>query len=298
MKFSSNQLKLISEIVSSHQDLLIEQRESAECLVWTQDNAVYLIVKQAAWELGFIDQDAECIALAWLMHTSDINHLNPSYWPNDPKLFGLSLRHGKLNFAACRHDLGLYVVAPDAQWVKKLAQAGVKTIQLRFKSTQADLIEKEIVDSISACLNEDISLFINDHWQLAIKHQAYGIHLGQEDLVNADLDLIRKSSCRLGISSHGYAEMINADQYSPSYIAIGAVYPTTLKQMQTAAQGIGRLRQYAKLLEAYPLVGIGGISEDRIHDVLQTGVGSVALVRAVINSLDYVSAIKNLQDHF
>jgi len=108
------------------------------------------------------------------------------------------------------------------------------------------------------------------------------------------LDAIRKAGLRLGLSTHGYAEMVYADSFLPSYIAMGAVFPTQLKRMPTAPQGLGRLRKYAQLMHHYPLVGIGGIDESKIQAVAQTGVGSVAVVRAITGSDKPEAAVKRL----
>jgi thiamine-phosphate pyrophosphorylase len=132
-------------------------------------------------------------------------------------------------------------------------------------------------------------LFINDHWQLAIEAGAYGVHLGQEDLQAmkpASLKAIKDAGLRLGLSTHGYAEMVIADQHSPSYIAMGAVFPTTLKQMATAPQGTGRLAVYARLLRDYPRVAIGGIDKASLPAVLASGVDSVGVVRALTGAAD------------
>jgi thiamine-phosphate pyrophosphorylase len=122
------------------------------------------------------------------------------------------------------------------------------------------------------------------------------VHLGQEDLEVADLDAIRSAGLRLGLSTHGYAEMVYADRFCPSYIAMGAVFATNLKKMATAPQGLGRLYKYAQLMGHYPLVAIGGIDESSIHAVAQSGVGSVAVVRAINGSSDPKTAVKRLQE--
>ena len=122
---------------------------------------------------------------------------------------------------------------------------------------------------------------------LALRHGAYGVHLGQEDLdalTPEELQTLRDSGLRLGVSTHGYAEMVRADAVGPSYIAMGAVFPTTLKKMATAPQGLGRLAAYAKLMKNYPQVAIGGIGQEQFAEVLATGVGSIAVVRALVNA--------------
>jgi thiamine-phosphate pyrophosphorylase len=177
-----------------------------------------------------------------------------------------------------------------------MVDAELPTAQLRFKSDDAKSIRQQVRAAVDAVQGSKTLLFINDHWEEAIEAGAYGVHLGQEDLVSANLDVIREAGLRLGLSTHGYAEMLIADRYCPSYIAMGAVFPTNLKKMPTAPQGLGRLYAYAKLMGHYSLVAIGGIDESSIHAVSQSGVGSVAVVRAITASDDPKAAIKRLQN--
>jgi len=180
--------------------------------------------------------------------------------------------------------------------VGRMARSGVPTLQLRFKSDDPAAISREVQAAVQAVQGTDALLFINDHWQEAIAAGAYGVHLGQEDLGTADLDAIRQAGLRLGLSTHGYAEMCLADTHAPSYMAMGAVFPTTLKRMKTAAQGTGRLHAYAQLLREYPLVAIGGIDMERLPEVMSSGVGSVAVVRALIAAKDPEAEAKRLSD--
>ena len=166
-----------------------------------------------------------------------------------------------------------------------MAQAGVPTVQLRFKSDDPAAITREVRAAVQAVQGTASLLFINDHWRQAIAAGAYGVHLGQEDLdalSPEELRTLRESGARLGVSTHGYAEMVRADAASPSYIAMGAVFPTTLKKMATVPQGVARLAGYARLMRGYPLVAIGGIGLAQFPQVLATGVGSIAVVRAVV----------------
>jgi thiamine-phosphate pyrophosphorylase len=293
---SSDERTLVEKIVHLHQTLKIEQRDSYQDFVLTSKDTIYRCVKVACFELGFIQQDAELIAWAWSKQSS-ASAFDPEHWPSNLQDFD-SYPTNLPSFASCPLELGLYVVAPSAQWVAKLAQAGVKTIQLRFKSESKELIEQEVQAAVQSVQGYPCHLFINDHWQAAIDFKAYGIHLGQEDLSSADFAAIQAAGLRLGISTHGYAEMLRAIAYQPSYIALGAIFPTTLKAMETAPQGIGRLRQYARLLKGFSLVGIGGVDASNIRQVIDSQVGSVAVVRAVIQAQDYQSAIANLQSYF
>lgn len=291
---------LVDKIVQAHQDLQIQPSQTIEPHRFSQTDPVYQVTKLACLKLGFIERDAQSLALAWMRMNPNLEDLNPSSWPDQPEFFGIKGRDHANAFPSCPKQLGLYIVAPDAQWIKRLLEMGAKTVQLRFKSNDPKQIESEVAKTIqiSHDFGTSAHVFINDYWELAIKYKAYGVHLGQEDMDQANLELIRSAGLRLGLSTHGYAEMIRADQFAPSYIALGAIFPTTLKQMETAPQGLARLRQYVKLMQSYPLVGIGGVNETNIDQVLNAGVGSAALVRAVINAENPEQSFNDLMRYF
>ncbi|WP_453934437.1 thiamine phosphate synthase [Acidovorax temperans] len=253
----------------------------------TSNDPVYLAALHACSQLGFIAHDAECLARAWLAQSTRTGQFDAALWPSDPRDFGLQTTPRASAFVTCPQALGLYAVLPDADWVGRMARAGVPTVQLRYKSDDAVAIAQEVRKAVAAVAGTPALLFINDHWREAIAAGAYGLHLGQEDLdalTPEELQTLRDSGLRLGVSTHGYAEMVRADAVGPSYIAMGAVFPTTLKKMATAPQGLGRLAAYAKLMKNYPQVAIGGIGQEQFAEVLATGVGSIAVVRALVNA--------------
>ncbi|KJA12481.1 thiamine-phosphate diphosphorylase [Acidovorax temperans] len=253
----------------------------------TTNDPVYVAALHACSQLGFIAHDAECLARAWLAQSTRTGQFDAALWPSDPRDFGLQTTPRASAFVTCPQALGLYAVLPDANWVGRMARAGVPTVQLRYKSEDAVAIAQEVRKAVAAVAGTPALLFINDHWREAIAAGAYGVHLGQEDLdalTHEELQTLRCSGLRLGVSTHGYAEMVRADAVGPSYIAMGAVFPTTLKKMATAPQGLGRLAAYAKLMKSYPQVAIGGIGQDQFAEVLATGVGSIAVVRALVNA--------------
>ena len=259
--------------------------------------AVYQAALRACSALGFIACDALCLAAAWQAQATRTGQVDPLHWPDAPQDFGLQPVPHDNAFASCPQALGLYAVLPDAAWVGRMARAGVPTVQLRFKSDDAAAVRREVQAAVAEVQGTGALLFINDHWQEAIEAEAYGAHLGQEDLDALqphEVDTLRDSGLRLGVSTHGYAEMVRADAVSPSYIAMGAVFPTTLKRMATAPQGVARLGAYARLMSHYPLVGIGGIGAEHFADVAATGVGSIAVVRALVNAADPEAAAREL----
>jgi len=262
---------------------------------WSDD---WLAALAAFLDCNFEPHDALVLALAW--RSGD--ETKDDAWPVD---FATFPRVGDLapapepGFPSCPDALGLYPVLPSAEWVERVLDLGVCTAQLRRKSTDADDLQREIERSVAAGRRHQARLFINDHWRAAIASGAYGVHLGQEDVLTADLNAIARAGLRLGLSTHGYYEMLRALHFKPSYLALGAVFPTTTKVMPTKPQGLARLRRYVQLLKGrVPLVAIGGIDGNVIADVLATGVGSAAVVRAVTEAPDTASAVSSLQQKF
>ena len=250
--------------------------------------------------LEFTQEESQVLAKAWMNQSRREGRFDPIKWPQRIKDFVTKEETSPYHFEPCE-PLGLYAVLPDAQWVDKMAQAGVPTVQLRFKSEDPQAINDEVKRAVQAVKGTDTHLFINDHWQYALEHGAYGIHLGQEDLEDmqeASLKAIEAQQCRLGISTHGYTEMLKAHAIRPSYMALGAVFPTTLKRMKTLPQGLGRLRAYAQLMSPYSLVAIGGIDEPQFNEVLSCGVGSIAVVRALVQAPNPQAQAQSLMAYF
>ncbi|MCG8710833.1 thiamine phosphate synthase [Brenneria sp. 4F2] len=195
------------------------------------------------------------------------------------------------SFAPTAHQLGLYPVVDSVIWIDRLLAAGVKTIQLRVKDRTDQQVEQDVIQAIALGRHYQARLFINDYWRLAVKHQAYGVHLGQEDLDTADLAAIKQAGLRLGVSTHDDRELERAIAIRPSYIALGHIFPTQTKAMPSAPQGIAELtRHVAALGERFPTVAIGGISPDRVPAVLASGVGGIAVVSAITQAPDWRQA--------
>ncbi|WP_082007715.1 thiamine phosphate synthase [Tepidimonas taiwanensis] len=282
----------VEAVVRHHADLAIARDADSHAL--PASPRIADVAYAAARRLGFIEADARCVAQAWERRCAR-RAFDPADWPDDPEDFGWHATGPA--FAPCPAKLGLYAVLPDAEWVGRMARAGVPTVQLRFKHTDPKRIAEEVEAAVRAVAGTPARLFINDHWRAAIAAGAYGVHLGQEDLdalTPDDIAQLRASGLRLGISTHGYAEMARALAVGPSYIALGAVFPTTLKAMPTAPQGPGRLRRYARAARDLPTVAIGGIGLAELPAVAASGVGSFAVVRAITSAPDPEAAAAEL----
>ncbi|EJB5285016.1 thiamine phosphate synthase [Vibrio vulnificus] len=201
-------------------------------------------------------------------------------------------------------QLGLYPVVDDVSWIEKLLPLGIKTVQLRIKDPNQTDLEQQIVRAIQLGRHYGAQVYINDYWQLAIQHQAYGVHLGQEDLQVADLAALANAGIALGLSTHGYYELLRIVQLQPSYIALGHIFPTTTKQMPSLPQGLVRLKLYQQLIDTMPYddsitgvptVAIGGIDQTNAATVWRCGVSSLAVVRAITLAKDVKAAIEHFK---
>ncbi|KTD54190.1 phosphomethylpyrimidine kinase/thiamin-phosphate pyrophosphorylase [Legionella sainthelensi] len=251
----------------------------------------------ASLALGYSLEDAIIIAKMYTHQTMRRTQTGFDFrgFPEDeidlPYLASTPLYEVPKPFKRC-HRLGLYPVVDSFSWVELLLNVGVKTIQLRIKE-RTETLEKEIQRSIALAKKHSATLYINDYWELALKFEADGVHLGQADLDAADVDAIRKRGLLLGVSTHCYYEVAKAHAINPSYIAIGPIYPTTSKVMPFLAQGIERLKRWQRTLN-YPLVAIGGINIERVSEVVTTGVQGVALISAITKAQDPRKATEQL----
>ncbi len=179
-----------------------------------------------------------------------------------------------------------YLIVDSADWIERLVPLGVKLVQLRKKDGTAAELRAEIRRAKAICADHACQLIVNDHWRLAIDEGCDFVHLGQEDLAVADLPAIRSAGLKLGLSTHDEAELETALAASPDYVALGPVWPTILKKMKWAPQGLDRLRDWKARIGDLPLVGIGGINIDRIDDVFAHGANSAAVVTDITLNTD------------
>ena len=179
-----------------------------------------------------------------------------------------------------------YPVVPGAEWVARLVPLGARLIQLRVKDQPDEVIRQQLRLARSTCRMFGAQLVVNDHWQIALEEACDFVHLGQEDLATADLRALRRAGMRIGISTHDHAELDVALSAGPDYVALGPIYPTTLKQMPWAPQGLEKLAVWKRLVGETPLVAIGGLTVERAKSCLAAGANSAAVVSDIIAHSD------------
>ncbi len=179
-----------------------------------------------------------------------------------------------------------YPIFDSADWLARMLPLGVRLVQLRVKDRAEAETRAEIARARDLCRAAGATLVVNDHWRLAIDEGCGFVHLGQEDLDDADLPAIRRAGLRLGVSTHDDAELDRALAAAPDYVALGPVYPTILKAMRFAPQGLARVTEWKARIGDLPLVAIGGLTVERAPGVLAAGADVVSVVTDITLAAD------------
>jgi thiamine-phosphate pyrophosphorylase len=179
-----------------------------------------------------------------------------------------------------------YPVVDSVAWVARLALLGAGTIQLRAKNLGDAEALQLVRDALEIIRGTPARLVVNDYWRAAIMAGAKHLHLGQEDLAEADLKAIRDAGLTLGLSTHDDVELETALRAKPDYIALGPIFPTTLKSMRFAPQGIARITEWKRRIGNIPLVAIGGIKLEQASAIFAAGADSIAVVSDVTQNAD------------
>jgi thiamine-phosphate pyrophosphorylase len=179
-----------------------------------------------------------------------------------------------------------YLIVDSSEWIARLVPLGVKLVQLRIKDQPDADIARQIREAKTVCADHGCQLVVNDYWRLAISEGCDFVHLGQEDLADADVDAIRKAGLKLGVSTHDGAELSTALEVQPEYVALGPVYPTVTKELKWAPQGLEKITRWKADIGDLPLVTIGGLTVERLSGVFEHGADSAAVITDITRNSD------------
>ena len=171
-----------------------------------------------------------------------------------------------------------YPIFDDSSWLERLLPLGIKLVQIRVKDKSINDVREQLIHARELCETYNSTLIINDYWELAIELGCDWVHLGQEDLDEADVDALKKHGVKLGLSTHDQDELDRALTFEPDYIALGPVYPTILKKMKWHEQGLPRVTEWKKYIGDIPLVAIGGMTVERTVGVFEAGADIISVV--------------------
>lgn len=178
-----------------------------------------------------------------------------------------------------------FMPASPLDFALRLADAGVKLIQLRDKHATARHIHDEAAELVAHLSPRGVRIIVNDRPDIAAVVGAGGVHVGQEDLPVAEARRICGPSRWVGISTHNLDQFREALLTSADYIAVGPVFPTCAKENPDPVVGIDFVRAVRRLTPK-PIVAIGGITVESAADVFRAGADSVAVIRDLLSAGD------------
>ncbi len=186
-----------------------------------------------------------------------------------------------------------YLIVGHVARLELLVPQGVKLVQLRIKDQPEAEVRRQIARARDICAVQGAQLGVNDYWQAALDLNCSFVHLGQEDMETADFAALRRAGVRFGLSTHDDAELERALSLDPAYVALGPVYPTLLKKMKWAPQGLDRVTDWKRRTGRVPLVAIGGLTPERAPGVLAAGADSLAVVTDVQQAEDPEARVRD-----
>lgn len=195
----------------------------------------------------------------------------------------------------------LYAVT-DRAWVGKQSlyeqvesalKGGVTCVQLREKELAEEDFLKEALEISALCKEYDVPFFINDNVEIAIKCQADGIHVGQEDMEASQVRKKVGEDMMIGVSVHSVEEALEAVKKGADCLGVGAMFSTSTKKDVDLLPKEG-LKDICQAVNV-PVVAIGGIGKSNIIDLSGTGVDGVALVSAIFSADDIEEECRKLR---
>ena len=193
----------------------------------------------------------------------------------------------------CDKETMLLYAVTDRAWVGRQSlyeqvesaiKGGVTCVQLREKQLNDEDFLKEAVEISALCRKYNVPFFINDNVEVAIKCNADGIHVGQEDMAAEQVRSRVGDDMIIGVSVHSVEEALEAVKNGADCLGVGAIFSTSTK---TDVDVLPRevLCDICNAVDI-PVVAIGGISKENISQLAGTGVDGVALVSAIFGADD------------
>ena len=177
--------------------------------------------------------------------------------------------------------------------VRELVRGGARLVQIRDKDTPVQDLLMDLRRCVEFCRKHNVLLLVNDRCDLALASGAEGVHLGQEDIPPQAAREILGSARIIGFSTHTLAQVRRSERLPVDYVGFGPIFATTTKQSQYSARNLQGLRR-ACLRARRPVVAIGGITLERIREVLAAGAASAAVVSAIMCAKDLARQMEAL----
>ncbi|MET3193414.1 thiamine phosphate synthase [Bacillus sp. OAE603] len=177
------------------------------------------------------------------------------------------------------------------QSVEAAIKGGTTIVQLREKNCSSLDFYELALKVKEVTLKYNVPLIINDRLDIALAIKADGLHIGQEDLpITVAREIVGKDMI-IGVSATTLEEALLAQKQGADYVGIGSVYPTNTK-LDTKPVSLEELHVIREAI-SIPIVGIGGINEGNVTDLMETKIDGVAIVSAILGKEDIKAAAEN-----
>ncbi len=166
-----------------------------------------------------------------------------------------------------------------ADLARAFLDGGARFLQLRAKRLASDAFLSLCDRVVAAAMPYGAQVIVNDRVDLAQMSGAGGVHVGQDDLLPADVRRQLGPAAIVGFSTHTAVQIDEATRQPVSYVAVGPVFGTASKDTGYAAVGLTLVREArTRLAAAVPVVAIGGITLDTAPAVIEAGASQVAVI--------------------
>src|SRR5205809_4842141 len=172
---------------------------------------------------------------------------------------------------------------PETECARQLVDAGVRMLQYRHKAASPRELLEGAKRLSAALVRQAVTFIVNDRPDVASLAGANGVHVGQEDLGVEDARAVVGPGKLVGISTHNRAQFEQATATSADYIAVGPIFSTFTKENPDPVVGTGFIRRVRPLTDK-PIVAIGGITLERVADVVRAGADSVAVISDILRA--------------
>lgn len=200
-----------------------------------------------------------------------------------------------------KFDLSLYLVTDRHclrgrdfyEAVEEALCAGVTMLQLREKDMGLEELVAEGRKVQELCRKYQVPFLVDDNVEAARILGADGVHLGQEDDAIEKARSVLGPEAIIGISAHNLEEALKAQASGADYLGVGALYPTGSKK-DASLLAPGMLEKIVQAVKI-PVVGIGGIHEAQLDQVLDQGAAGCAMISAILGAEDIGAAVERMK---
>ena len=184
---------------------------------------------------------------------------------------------------------------PLVPLLQRVLTTGVPMVQLRERDLSARALMTLAREVQAVTASRRSQLLINDRIDVALALEGAGVHLRSNSLPVSVVRQLLGAQRLLGVSVHGVEEVMEAESQGADYLVLGPIYETPSKQMFGPPLGIHTLEKACRLVRI-PVIGIGGVTAARAHELRRAGAFGVAVITAILGVADVESATRELLD--